>query len=65
MNTRMKAVIFEGVARCVEKEIPKIQAHDDVLLKILAASVCGSDLHITSVPQSHFATFELFSGMNA
>ena len=64
MNKRMKAVIFEseGVVRCVEKEIPKIKAHDDVLLRILAASVCGSDLHITSVPQSHFATFGVILG---
>lgn len=60
----MKAVIFEseGVAKYVDMEIPKIKEPDEVLLKILAASVCGSDLHITSVPQSHFATFGVVLG---
>lgn len=54
----MQAVIFEseGVTRCVEKPVPVIQKQDEVLLKILAASVCGSDLGITAVPQKHFAT---------
>lgn len=54
----MKAVVFEsvGVTRCVEKPIPTIKNADEVLLKILAASVCGSDLGITAVPPKHFAT---------
>ncbi|MGI6175055.1 MAG: zinc-dependent alcohol dehydrogenase [Christensenellales bacterium] len=54
----MKAVIFEseGVVKCVEKPMPRINAPDDVLLEVLAASVCGSDLGITAVPQKHFAT---------
>ena len=54
----MRAVIFEseGVTRCVERPVPRITAKDQVLLKILAASVCGSDLGITAVPQKHFAT---------
>ena len=58
VNKKMKAVIFEseGIVRCVEKEIPKIKSPDEVLLKILAASVCGSDLGITAVPQKHFGT---------
>lgn len=58
VSGKMKAVIFEkeGVVKCIEKEIPKIKEKDEVLLKILAASVCGSDLGITAVPQRHFAT---------
>lgn len=54
----MRAVIFEseGVVKCVEKPMPKISSPDEVLLEILAASVCGSDLGITAVPQKHFAT---------
>lgn len=58
MQDTMKAVIFEsiGVTRCVEKPVPTIKNKDEVLLKILAASVCGSDLGITSVPPKHFAT---------
>ena len=54
----MKAVIFESVGKVayVDREEPRIEKPGDVKLKILAASICGSDLHITSVPQSHFAT---------
>lgn len=57
-NKEMRAVIFEseGVVRCVRKPIPEIKSKDEVLLKILAASVCGSDLGITAVPQKHFGT---------
>lgn len=57
-NKMMRAVIFEseGITKCVEKPVPTIQSKDEVLLKILAASVCGSDLGITAVPQKHFAT---------
>ena len=55
-KNEMRAVIFEseGVVRCVKKPIPKIRSKDEVLLKILAASVCGSDLGITAVPPKHF-----------
>lgn len=33
--------------------MPKITSGDQVIIKVLAAAICGSDLHITSVPQSH------------
>src|SRR3989442_10417495 len=36
--------------------VPKIQKDDDVLLKVNAASICGTDLHILSVPPGHPAT---------
>ena len=54
----MKAIVFvsEGKVAYVDRPEPQIRKPQDVKLKILAASVCGSDLHITSIPQSHFAT---------
>lgn len=54
----MKAVIFvsEGKTECVEKPIPRVEKSQEVLLKILAASVCGSDLGITASPPKHFGT---------
>ncbi|MDR1481431.1 MAG: alcohol dehydrogenase catalytic domain-containing protein [Synergistaceae bacterium] len=58
MAENMRAVIFEGdgVVKCVERPVPALKSKDGALLRILAASVCGSDLGITSIPQKHFAT---------
>lgn len=51
----MKAVKFmgEGKVELVEVEKPQITRGNQVLLKIRLAAICGSDLHITAVPQSH------------
>ena len=44
----MKAiqVLKPGKIEIIEKEIPKIKNSDDVLVKIKAAGICGSDIHI-------------------
>ena len=44
----MKAVIYErkGVVRLVDKPIPQIQEPRDVIVKVMRASICSSDLHI-------------------
>ena len=44
----MKAVIYEkkGTVRLVEKPMPKIQEPRDVIVKVMRASICSSDLHI-------------------
>jgi threonine dehydrogenase-like Zn-dependent dehydrogenase len=57
MGGKMKAVVFEGEekVRCVERPIPTLR-ENEVLLRIIAASVYGSDLGITAVPAKHFAT---------
>lgn len=49
----MQAAVFEGggVIRVREIPIPRIETADDVLLRVEAASICGSDLHILKVPQ--------------
>ena len=48
----MKAVIFKDVGQfeVVEKPIPKIENKEDLLVKIEAASICGSDVHILADP---------------
>lgn len=49
----MQAVVFNlqekslGVA---EKDIPKVENADEVLVKVAYAGVCGTDLHIIQVP---------------
>lgn len=51
----MKAAIFQGngVISIQDVPIPKITQGKQVLLKVEAASICGTDVHITNVPQSH------------
>ncbi len=54
----MKAVVFEGEGKYSIKDVPepKIEKSTDVLLEVLAASICGTDLHILEVPPGHPAT---------
>ena len=44
----MKAILVTEPKKIdiVEREMPKIQNSDDVLVKIKAAGICGSDVHI-------------------
>ena len=58
MGDMMNAVVFkkEGVVEFEKRPVPILREPDDVILKILIASVCGSDLGITAVPQRHAAT---------
>ncbi len=48
----MKAAVFKGngILSVEEVPVPEIGHPDEVLVKIKAASICGSDLHILSVP---------------
>jgi threonine dehydrogenase-like Zn-dependent dehydrogenase len=54
----MRAAVFleEGILKIQEVEKPKIASSDDVLIRVLACGICGTDLHILDVPQSHPAT---------
>ena len=56
MNT-MLAAVFEGNGVLNVKEVPKprITAPDEVLIKVGAASICGSDLHVLHVPPGQYA----------
>ncbi|MGN1008107.1 MAG: zinc-binding dehydrogenase [Butyricicoccus sp.] len=48
----MQAAVFKGngILEVEQVEIPKITAPDQVLLKVRAASICGSDIHALHVP---------------
>lgn len=53
----MKAAVFEKTGSFVLKDIPapKIQAADQILLKVDAVSICGTDVHITADPPGYTA----------
>ena len=57
MNT-MHAPIFTGNGRLeyVDRPIPLPQQPDDVLVKIDACGICGTDLNILATPPAHKAT---------
>ncbi len=54
----MQAAVFkgDGVLEVERVEIPKIQEPDQVLLKVRAASICGSDIHALHVPPGQVIT---------
>ncbi|MBI4832356.1 MAG: alcohol dehydrogenase catalytic domain-containing protein [Candidatus Lindowbacteria bacterium] len=58
MKKQMLAAVFEGngVLQLRKRPIPTVQRDRDVLLKVGVASVCGTDVHILSVPPGHPAT---------
>ncbi|WP_018086712.1 zinc-dependent alcohol dehydrogenase family protein [Desulfurispora thermophila] len=58
MKDTMLAAVFTapGKLELQQVPVPKIQAPDQVLLKVLAASICGTDLHILHVPPGHPGT---------
>ena len=54
MSTQ-KAIIYDspGKFKLVEKPVPEVKKGTDVLIKILAASICGTDLHILADPPEY------------
>jgi 2-desacetyl-2-hydroxyethyl bacteriochlorophyllide A dehydrogenase len=54
----MQAVVFHGDGKWgVEAALlPRINADDDVLLRVERASICGTDIHILATPPGHPAT---------
>jgi threonine dehydrogenase-like Zn-dependent dehydrogenase len=48
----MKAVVFKEIGRYSfeDRPVPEIKKDDEVRFKILAASICGTDVHILSDP---------------
>ena len=53
----MRAAVFRGngVMEVADVPKPKIQRPDEVLLRVRAASICGSDLHVLSIPPGQHA----------
>ena len=58
MSKTMPAVVFQGEGRWSLEKVPQpvLKADDDVLLEVERAGICGTDLHILSVPPGHPAT---------
>lgn len=54
----MQAVVFTDVGKyeITTRPVPEIKADDQMLVKILAASICGTDVHILSDPPGYEAT---------
>jgi len=49
----MPAMVFEGAGRLTLKEmpVPRVEADDQVLLKVEAASICGTGIKVIVDPQ--------------
>ncbi len=58
MTEQMLAAVFEGEGRLSLKDVdvPQVRAPDDVLLAVRAVGICGTDMHILSVPPGHPAS---------
>src|SRR5258708_36548050 len=54
----MQAVVFGGEGKWAVESVlvPSLQSDSDVLLKVDRVSICGTDIHILSVPPGHPAT---------
>jgi L-iditol 2-dehydrogenase len=58
MKDKMLAAVFEGEGALTLKEVPvpRLSQPDQLLLKVDAVSICGTDVHILSVPPGYVAT---------
>jgi 2-desacetyl-2-hydroxyethyl bacteriochlorophyllide A dehydrogenase len=58
MTDQMVAAVFEGegLLSLREVDVPQVRAPDDVLLAVRAVGICGTDVHILSVPPGHPAS---------
>lgn len=64
MSKKMRAAVFEGngVLKIKEVDKPKITKPDDLIVEIEACSICGTDVHIMSVPPGYVAEPETILG---
>ncbi|MHB1346701.1 MAG: alcohol dehydrogenase catalytic domain-containing protein [Candidatus Humimicrobiaceae bacterium] len=64
MSEKMLAAVFKGEGRLVleEVDIPVIDKDDEILIKVDAVSICGTDVHIVEVPPGYIATPETILG---
>jgi threonine dehydrogenase-like Zn-dependent dehydrogenase len=55
MTATMKAAVFKGPGELVleSKPVPQIAAADDVVVRVEACGICGSDLQILATPPGH------------
>jgi len=57
VKKEMKAAVFKGKGRLEVENVPLpvVKEPDDVLFQVEACGICGTELHITSLPQRHVA----------
>lgn len=55
MRAAIRAVVFRGAGRwgLETRPAPRVEAPDEVLLRVERAGICGTDLHILAVPPGH------------
>lgn len=58
MGKKMRAAVFEGngILKIKEVDVPTIKKPDDIIAEIEVCSICGTDVHIMSVPPGYVAT---------
>ena len=64
MNTTMHVPVFMGEGRLnyEDRAIPKITNDHEVLLRVQASGICGTDLNILAVPPAHKAKLGIVIG---
>lgn len=57
MKSKMKAAVFEreGILTVKEVPVPVIQNPDELIVEVELCSICGTDVHIMSVPPGYEA----------
>jgi 2-desacetyl-2-hydroxyethyl bacteriochlorophyllide A dehydrogenase len=57
MKDTMRAAVFEevGVLKIKEVPVPKIERPDQLIVEVELCSICGTDVHIMSVPPGYIA----------
>ncbi|HHX36538.1 MAG TPA: alcohol dehydrogenase catalytic domain-containing protein [Clostridiaceae bacterium] len=60
----MKAVVFTGNGQyeITERQIPTINHPNEIIVKVLAAKICGTDMHILADPPEYDATENFILG---
>ncbi len=60
----MHVPVFKGEGRLEyeDRPIPQIEQADDVLVKIDACGICGTDMNVLAVPAAHKATPDIIIG---
>lgn len=60
----MQAAVFKGngVLEVEQVEVPKLREPDQVLIKVRAASICGSDIHALHVPPGQVISSNIIMG---
>ena len=60
----MKAAVFKGngILKVEEVPVPKVQNADQVVIRVKAASICGSDIHALHVPPGQVISSDIVLG---